>query len=289
MDRVLPQSLDTQKELAIRDFINQKFESEGLKHDFPNPLLREDVLELLDRYCTVVYYPLEDENNNGFRLKEIPFLNGEKRDFVFINTAQTGEKQAFTAAHELGHIWAVDEYIIQKYSLLGTEAEREIIINRFAAVLLMPSELFRVTVKKRAEEYLKEDRRTIALIDLLKVVVHLMNHFYAPRKAVVLRMRELNQIDDQTAERLLDETSDFGENIKKFTEEYIAECGYVNLQNASHKKWIEGLVEVLDFADKNNAVPKNKIDRLRTAFDLKKAAEASPDMDGRVSLDTQEG
>ena len=96
--------LPNQVETCIQQLIKQKFQEENLQSIFPNRLLREDVLDLLDRYCTVVYYPLENEENNGFRVKDIPFANGSCHDFVFINTAQTLEKHVFTAAHELGHI-----------------------------------------------------------------------------------------------------------------------------------------------------------------------------------------
>ena len=130
--------LPNQVEICIQQLIEQKFQEENLHSMFPNRLLREDVLDLLDRYCTVVYYPLEEEENNGFRVKDIPFSDGSYHDFVFINTAQTLEKQAFTAAHELGHIWNVDRYVIEHCGISSELAEP--IINRFAAVLLMPKE-----------------------------------------------------------------------------------------------------------------------------------------------------
>ena len=66
--------LSNQVETCIQELIDQTFQNEDLRNIFPNRLLREDVLDLLDRYCTVVYYPLEEEErNNGFRIKEIPF------------------------------------------------------------------------------------------------------------------------------------------------------------------------------------------------------------------------
>ena len=85
-----------------------------IKAKFPNKLLREDVLDLLEDYCKVVYYPLEKEANNGFHVADIPDKDGNPLTFVFINTAQTLEKQIFTAAHELGHIWRVDDYVAEK-------------------------------------------------------------------------------------------------------------------------------------------------------------------------------
>lgn len=69
--------LSNQVETCIQELIDQTFQNEDLRNIFPNRLLREDVLDLLDRYCTVVYYPLEEEErNNGFRIKEIPFQTG---------------------------------------------------------------------------------------------------------------------------------------------------------------------------------------------------------------------
>lgn len=285
----LTTSFNESIENAIQTFIEQKFQSGGLKQEFPNLLLRQDVLNLLDRYCTVVYYPLEDESNNGFRLKDVPFLDGETHDFVFINTAQTLEKQAFTAAHELGHIWGVDEAIVHECQLDDTAENREGVINRFAAVLLMPRDLFRTAVKVKAAEYLEEGKQAITLINLVKVTVHLMNYFYAPWKAVVIRMNELQQIDDNTTDRMLDQSDDLGKEIKNFSERYIAECGYVDLQSVFPKKMIDGLPEMLERAEKCGAVPQKKIDRLRAAFDIKKTEESSTEMDGVFSLDTQEG
>ena len=59
--------LSNQVETCIQELIDQTFQNEDLRNIFPNRLLREDVLDLLDRYCTVVYYPLEEEErNNGF-------------------------------------------------------------------------------------------------------------------------------------------------------------------------------------------------------------------------------
>ena len=46
--------LPSQVEPYIKHLIEQKFQEQNLRSMFPNPLLREDVLDLLDRYCTVV-------------------------------------------------------------------------------------------------------------------------------------------------------------------------------------------------------------------------------------------
>lgn len=85
--------LPSEIEQAITKFIEIKFKQDNLSVLFQNPLLREEMLDLLDRYCTVVYYPINDKDNQGFRLKQMPFADGSRQDFVFIDTAQTLEKQ----------------------------------------------------------------------------------------------------------------------------------------------------------------------------------------------------
>lgn len=62
---------------TIRKCINRNMQQDEIQALFPNQVLRDDVLELLNRYCTVVYYPLEDENNNGFHITDIPDKNGK--------------------------------------------------------------------------------------------------------------------------------------------------------------------------------------------------------------------
>lgn len=74
-----------------------------------NTIIRDDVLGILEKYCTVLYYPLPQEKNCGFHIKKI--VKQELKDFVYINTAKPLETQVFTAAHELGHIWKVAEKV----------------------------------------------------------------------------------------------------------------------------------------------------------------------------------
>lgn len=287
MDRITTLPMDVED--SIKKFIDQKFAEDNLCAMFPNPLLREDILDLLDRYCTVVYFPLDHEENNGFRLKEVPFSNGQRQDFVFINTAQTMEKQVFTAAHELGHIWNVDSFVIDDLSLPDTVTQRELIINRFAAVLLIPRANFIVSVRAGLKEYGNHDNKTISYVNLLKMIVGLMNQFFAPIKAVTLRLVELNVFDKSVAETLLGKKTISKEEITNLTNKYILEFGYLKLLKPSNKRWIEGLSEKLDIAEKSNLISINKINLMREKFELKAATSTAPEMRDVVSLNTQEG
>ena len=61
-----------------------------------------------------------------------------------INTNNTRERQAFSATHELGHICRVDQRVRERVPFeCDNDAEmNEKIIDRFAAELLMPRDLF---------------------------------------------------------------------------------------------------------------------------------------------------
>ena len=79
------------------------------------------------------------------------------------------------------------------------------------------------------------------------------------------------------------------EFLDKLEENFINEFGYVKLKNPSHKKWIEGLAEKLDIAEKNHLLSENKIRQMRERFDLTTAAEVSPEMNQSLSLESREG
>lgn len=279
--------LPLEVEHSLKSFIDKKFEEDNLRDFFQNSLLRDDVLELLDRYCTVVYYPLENEGNNGFHVTEVPFVDGTRHNFVFINTAQTIEKQVFTAAHELGHIWNVDEYVIRELSLEASTEMRELIINRFAAILLIPYENFSTAVRAGLKALGNNDGKTITFENLLKLVVTLMNQFYVPMKAIVLRLVETSFFKSDFAELFLGYDKIPEEFFTQRVKELVIEMGYTKFIHPSRKKWIEGLAEKLDIAEREGLVSSSKIAHMREKFDLKGTTTTVPELD--IPLDTQEG
>ena len=244
--------------------------------------IRDYVFNILDQFCTVVYYPLRNEGNNGFHIKDMPFANGTTQDFVFINTSQTIEKQVFTAAHELGHIWEIDDYVLEEMNLQEPGDVREKIINRFAATLLMPNELFiKVLVKEVKKVRNKEGE--ISAVDLIKLIVLLMNHFLVPKKAVVLRLVELGFVDENEATFLIEDSS-----VEELIQKYIQDLGFYNLRFRTDKKWIEGLSGLLDAAETSGAVSQKKIDCLRKKFDLGENVQLTAELRDILSLNTFE-
>ena len=274
--------LPYEAEAIIRGFICQKLKREDIYASYPEQLLREDTLELLDRFCTVVFYPLEDEENNGFHVS-IPFKNGHEQDFVFINTAQTMEKQIFTAAHELGHIWKADEAILHSLGRENTVQHHEAAINRFAAVLLMPEERFKNVLAIELRKLCNEDR-SISVLNMYKLIVILMNYFCAPMKSVVLRMLELKCLSQTDADLLLGADEKTESSIDELVNSLISDFGFIKLQKPSYKKHIDRLPEFLDRAEKHQALSQEKINHIREAFELNPPVQTGMELDKEISL-----
>lgn len=175
----------------IKQFICCK--REEYKESFPNLIIRDDIFGLLERNAIVVYYPLAGNEIDGFNV--VRMLNGKKVNFVYINTARELIKQVFTAAHELGHIWKLDEYLISK----GIDSQyikdnEEQLMNRFAAAFLMDSDVFKHDVGEKlleAERDGKAGKGRIRKNELLSIAAFLMDKYLVPFKAVMQRFIEV--------------------------------------------------------------------------------------------------
>ena len=267
---------------VIKEIIKNKRDEESLKVDFPNPVLRQDVLSLLDNNCTVIYYPLEQEVNNGFHT-DIPGLNGVLEHFVFINTAQTIEKQVFTAAHELGHAWNVDEEVSRICGLTFDGDLSERIINRFAAELLMPDDYFASLANRELNKHsLDNNNKTIEINEFLIVVANLMNYFYAPAKAIVFRFAELGIISCANAALVHKEIENDASILAQRLRDIIRENNWTQFLEPTNKKWIEGLPDLLDRAEKSTAVAHSKIKRIRELFELQPKTAPADDCEESV-------
>lgn len=272
----------------IVQFILEKRESPEIKTKFPNALLRSDVLDLLDVYCIVIYYPLENESNNGFHITGITDKFGNEKHFVYINTNQTIDKQIFTAAHELGHVWEVDAYVDKKYAVNSEEYDKEDIINRFAAELLMPKQQFLAVFDNECQKLIPENGKT-PLVNLLKIIATIMNHFYVPQKAVIYRFFELELINTQTLNLLLGEGAIPEKVISNFINETMKENGHTRFIIPDQKKWIGGLSELLETAENNQTLPKQKIENMRKLFEMPKKQDMADVYEEIIDVSSLEG
>lgn len=226
-----------------------------------NEIIRDDVFSILqDCNCNVLYYPLEGEEIDGCDgcHLEKP-VNGHMEQFVFINTNNTRERQAFSAAHELGHIWKVDERIREMYP--EKQIDTESVINRFAAELLMPTKYFQDEV----QNYLQTQKYQGPQMDvgmMVGMIAYLMNYFFVPFKAVVIRFNELNRLDEKYNRIIL------AYKDSRLLQEIIKAEQYTRLGIVNKLKSMDNLQEYLMEAEKKQLISQQKIDNIRRDFEI---------------------
>lgn len=265
MEKFNAEKLPQEQVQAIREFIKKKRNELDSENVHLNAVLREDIFPLLDRYCTVIYFPIEDSENNGFHVS-YPF-NDQTVDFVFINTAQDREKQIFTAAHELGHIWELDNYLKEECGA-NTDAERcEQIMNRFAAEFLMPHDIFGDYAQRAIEQAKRSDKITIA--EMVQAITVIMNEFFAPYKSVVCRLYELDMVTEIEACVLWGGTKHLPREVLEDYSRTVAQIqGFGRLYKADRRRAIAGLKELLDSAKREKSMPAQWIEAFYKRFDL---------------------
>ena len=248
---------------AILELIWNK--KEDIENDSFNKVIRDDIFRLLENQCIVVYFPQEEEDNNGFNVKY--YLHGELRYFVYINTAQYKEKQIFTAAHELGHIWDLLRWMEEK-GFTGDEEWKELVINRFAAELLMPIDEFKDFARKVSTDIRGRYKgNSKAAVKVVHIITALMNEFFCPYKSVVYRLYELGLIHNNNVKSLLNNQ----EIIEKLSSAIAVEQGYSRIYRPpDNLKWIVGLKDYLDQAKQQEAMPEKWLESFYDLFNFDK-------------------
>lgn len=237
--------------IAIRSFIKQH----NLTSD---SLIKDSIFSILEGKCTVLYYPQNNEENDGCHVKRI--VNGKIENFVYINTHKSIEKQVFTAAHELGHILELDEYLKNNSSDYEEKLTEEY-MNRFAAELLCPFELFNTKVNENFQKFTKEN--IITVDNIIKFSLYLMDYFLIPFKTVIRRFYEIGFFSKETAEEIISDTK-----ILEEINSYIKNLGYKRLGIKTDKKSINDFPELLNKVEKNNIFNKSKLDAIRDKMDI---------------------
>jgi Zn-dependent peptidase ImmA (M78 family) len=271
---------------SIRQFIYTKMEELRNGGAFYNQVIREDILPLLDSQCTIIYYPSDDveEDNNGFH--KTYRYRGENRHFVYINTSQDIEKQIFTAAHELGHVWKVDEHLKKELGISIDDDMDEHIMNRFAAELLMPKELFCSFFEKTFDDKVKGGSLTVEL--LIQIITIIMNEFYVPYKSVVGRLYELGYMKEYSARVLWNGMPQLTrEDIINYSKKYSREQGFTRLYSPDNKKHIAGLKEALDTARMKSAAPEQWLLEFYSRFELE-ASDAEDSLKTEITITNDE-
>lgn len=249
---------------TINSFIPDVVKSVKEEYILNNNIIKDDIFQILEKHCVVVYYPIEDETKNrGFHIKR--FLNGKLTDFVYINTAKTTAEQIFAAAHELGHVWQVAEKVWNK---IGTDEElteeiEEKIVGRFAAELLMPEMEFRKTFKAHMED-LGFDPSRIRLEELIRVMVMQMSDYMVPYEAVRRRMLETSIISKKIGDIL---NADNSPSINFIVSAYLKDLNTA-LEETSKKKTIPGLRDLIVKAEASGTVSDFVISKIKADFSI---------------------
>lgn len=200
-----------------------------------NAPIGDYIFNILEKECILVEWS-EDEQLDLDGLSTEKVVNGRLETVVYINSAKSKEKQNFCAAHELGHRNKLDRLIRDDFpDDRISHDDIEDIMNRFAAELMMPEADF----KKRSASYCRDlqqtvnKRKVISFKNLLVMTVQLMNFYYMPYKAVVLRFGEINFFSDAVIDELLEfESEDDG---KKVIDEIIKQQGITRLRTPDYK------------------------------------------------------
>lgn len=238
------------------DAFIDKESSEFQKFRHSGTHVSKDIFDILEDKCIVVYYPIFDEENDGFHVTR--FIKGVPKDFVYINTAKALEKQIFTAAHELGHMLRLEDYLQLECPDSYTKDLQEYCVNRFAAKLLLPcTEVSEVIISKMMD-FSEND-----LDECINHITFLMNEFFVPFKTVVYRLYELEYISKNQSEKIL--AYEEQENRVFF---YIERNNYFKLNAPDSKKEISGYKEILSKAEEGAVFSKDKIDNIRKLFEI---------------------
>ncbi len=243
--------------------IPQAVEEARKEYILKDSIIKEGIFRILEKHCEVIYYPIDDEEKSwGFHIKR--FVKDELVDFVYINTAKSVAEQIFGAAHELGHVWGVASKIWKQlgYEEDLTEDIEENIVNRFAAELLMPKDIFRKTFFLHIEER-GFDKKKIRLEEILWVMVMQMFDYMVPYEAVRRRLVETNIVTEDIGKVLDARNNPIDEIVKIYSKELNA-----TFSNPTNKKTIPGLRDALLEAERNGAVSEYVISKVKRDFDL---------------------
>lgn len=228
--------------------IQKLCEATKSRMNITDTVIRDDVFELLQASdCTVLYYPLPDEAESGDKgcagchIEKL--VNDKIKQFVFINTSNTRERQAFSAAHELGHILRIDQWIYKEFPSCRDTVSEEEIINRFAAELLMPEQEFYDVLDDRLKE-IGYNGKSIAAKQLVEISAYMMYYFFVPYKSVVKRYFELGRLKEKDLYQL------YKYNESEFLREIIKVKQYTRLLIVNEEKSMDNLQAILLKADK---------------------------------------
>ena len=228
---------------CIREFIEEKREEKGIV----NKIIGEGVFSILESESVLLYYPLEEDKIKGIHAEKV--VHNELKQFVFINSDKEIDNQTWTAAHELGHVWKVDAYVVSKISDSIVSAED--IVNRFASELLLPMNEF-------LDEYVQCMKRmqlgnSLSKKEFMEIVAYLMNTFCAPYNSYIETFH----------------------NNRELYEQIIGENYYSRLGKKRVSISMASIGRDIDLLEKNHLLSEKLIDKYRDMFAIRKEVDSN--------------
>ena len=211
----------------------------------------------LKRVSILLLYPLFDENANGICVTKT--VKNEKKKFIFINTNNDITKQVYTAAHEIGHIFDIDNEVKKEIEF---NDDPELIINRFASELLMPKDIFISTFEK-IKEVLLGKKMNVNFDDINILIFDLMLFFKVPYRAICYRMGELSILSENDVNKLEKYEREHKKNIEDVLRQNKK---YAELIKIDRKKEFGNIDELIKKAEDGNLTFKTKIERMKELF-----------------------
>ena len=239
---------------TIQEFIKNK----RIEEKICNVIVRDDVFAILEKECYVLYFALEDDIDGCHICKP---LNGEMKQFVYINTSKVLQEQVWTAAHELGHVWKVDQYVYDNVANCNIDAEK--IVGRFTAEFLMPTDLFQREAHNRLD-YNNYSGGALTTEMMMDLVIYLMNYFGVPAKAIIKRLEELGNITKQAIPLYL---KGFNAN-RKLYDQIIRENQYTRLDKREDVYKIANLKGDMEYVERHHLAKDKYIQAVRRQFHI---------------------
>ena len=236
-----------------------------------NEVVRDDVFSVLQKECTVLYYALDD-SIDGCHLQK-PLL-GELRQFVFINTGKVIQEQVWTAGHELGHVWRVDEVVYQQFPECRESAET--IVGRFTAEFLMPEEIFRQEISNRLREY-KYTGPNMQPEMVVDLITYLMNFFCVPAKSIILRFIELQYVCESDMEKYLK----CFQNNQDLYRQKIGENQYTRLEKTEQVYTIGHIRRDIQTIEEKQLMKSKYVQHVKNLFHMNQTNEDGARLDFR--------
>lgn len=266
------------------DIIKRKAEEVIEEYSHPEEPIRDDIFKILRSKGVLIFYPLRDEKDlDGFHVDRV--MDGRITPFVYINSANYIDKCIFCAAHELGHINAIENDIIKEYPDEKINDEQcDGIMNRFAAELLMPESKIKKEIGNFIESITKNNKKLddITDQDIVKLLIRLMDYFFVPYKSVVKRLYEVGFLTKRGKEHYI-------EYDAAVIELFISEGNYIRPRQITELRQMDNLEDIVRKTQKRTSVSEMRIKQLCVDFGivLSDDAEQYIDNSANVKLTTE--